>query len=416
MNVVRIAALLLICVSPLALLADDVPAITSRFATEKPWVGQRIGYYVEVRAKGSFSGATSFSLPEVPQTVIVKMGSPTVSSEQKGEDTWFVQIHEFAVFTQAAGELTIPSYSVRYGHHDGFTGPVHDESGEVPAASVDVESPPGREPAQFLITTDKLMVKETWEPAPGKVKQGDIVSRKIMQSATEMTGMALAPPSLAAPDGVHVYPGQPDVADKTDRGELSGERTDVIKYRFDQPGVMTIPAATYVWWNPKEKKFGRQELPAVTFDVEASPQLAEVTGNSTSRRVWLYPLLIAIAVAAVAVWRREQLVRWFQRKWKRWHPPDRVAAKRLCAACRGNDSHAAEAAWSAWLNTQPDGWKPGDELQRAVQGLHQCRYAEPAASDWKGSELLTAFQAERRAQKRDAVGAASPLPTLNPGR
>ncbi|PQO40226.1 BatD family protein [Blastopirellula marina] len=414
MRNVWLFVLMLMLSGPHGLFAEDVVPVTSRIEAKNPWVGERIAFYVEVRAKGSFDGATSFSLPEVPQTVIVKVGSPIVSSQQEGDDTWFVQIHEFAVFTQAAGKLTIPTFAVRYGHHDGFVGPVHQESGEVPEASVEVQAPAGRKPGQFLITTDQLEIAETWQPEPGKIKQGDIVERTISQQAEEMTGMALSPPSLAAAEGVRVYPGQPSVADKFDRGELTGKRTDVIKYRFDQSGTMIIPESTYVWWDPEKKRFGTKQLPAVTFDVEAVavPEEAEAVGPAS--RIWLYSLILVGAVIAIGVWQHRRLADWLRRCWKVWNPPQAVAARRLRSACRRNDVSLAEAAWSAWQNLQAADWSPSPQLQTAVDQMHRCRYARPPLENWNGAELLRAFQSQRK--QRNKAEVTSPLPVMNPVR
>ncbi|MEP6167152.1 MAG: hypothetical protein ABJ208_00455, partial [Rhodopirellula bahusiensis] len=50
---------------------DDPPQpVTIKVPTPKAWVGQRLPFSVQVRAPGSFVGATSFSLPQIPRTVI----------------------------------------------------------------------------------------------------------------------------------------------------------------------------------------------------------------------------------------------------------------------------------------------------------------------------------------------------------
>lgn len=412
MRNVRLLVMTLTFAGPLGLLAADKPPISSRIETKDPWVGERIAFYVEVCAKGSFDGATSFSLPQVPKTVIVKVGSPIVSSQQEGDDTWFVQTHEFAIFTQAAGKLTIPAFPVRYGHHEGFVGPVHDESGVVPAASVEVQAPSDWDPQQFLITTETLEVDETWQPQPGKIKQGDVVERTISQQADELTGMALSPPSQQAPPGVRVYLSQPAVSDAFDRGDLTGKRTDVIKYRFDQPGQMTIPKSTYVWWDPQKKQFGAKTLPAVTFEVAAVASLADTTPERPTSRLWLYGLIGAAAIVAVGLWQRQRLTDWLRSCWKAWNPPEVVVARRLRAACRGNDVSAAEAAWSAWQSLQASDWAPTPQLQTAVDQMHRSRYADPPLKNWNGVELLRAFALQQK--QRTKADATSPLPAMNP--
>src|SRR5690606_20425911 len=124
--------------------------------------------------------------------------------------------------------------------------------------------PPGRDSYGFLVTCDTVEITERWSPEPGKIKQGDIVTRTITQSASPMTGMALSPPVEQNIDGVRVYLSHPNVSNKTQRGDFIGTRKDALKYRFDQAGRVTIPPATYTWWNPGKKEYGSKTLPAVT--------------------------------------------------------------------------------------------------------------------------------------------------------
>ncbi len=103
--------------------AEVAPAAI-RVPEAKAWTGQRVPFFVDLHARGSFAGAASFSLPEIPSTVILKVGNPVVSSQEIDGESWFVQAHEFALFSQQSGTLEIPGFEVRFGSRDGFTGPV----------------------------------------------------------------------------------------------------------------------------------------------------------------------------------------------------------------------------------------------------------------------------------------------------
>lgn len=410
----RWLGLLSIWISAAYVSAEDLQPVEANIAVEKAWVGQRIPFRVVLRAKGSFEGAPSFSMPQIPQTVIVKIGSPTVSSEQHDDETWFAQSHTFAIFSQAAGTLTIPAFPVRFSHHEGFTGPVQDEEHQVPEVTVVVEDPPGRPSDQFIVSTNQLEIAETWKPQPGKFKQGDIVARTITQTAKNMTGMALAPPMENAPSSVSLYPSSPSVHDKTDRGDLVGQRIDTLKYRFDQPGTVIIPESTYTWWDPDKKQFGKKTLPAATFEVEAVLQTT-MAGSPASENGWrwLALLLLLLGTVGILFWQREWLFDRYRKLHAVIYPPHKVAAKKLLRACQRSDLVEAEHAWAEWQNLQEASFTPSSDLAAAVHELHAARYGNGSSSDWSGEALSRAFRLQLTEGKQKRRQHENALPPMN---
>ena len=113
-------------------------------------------FFRRTTSSGSFGGAASFTIPQVPGTVIVKVGDPIVSSEQIEGESWFVQSHEFALFSQRDGSIEMPEFPVHFGTRKGFTGPVTEVDEKVPGFSIQIERPPRTDPNRFLITTESL--------------------------------------------------------------------------------------------------------------------------------------------------------------------------------------------------------------------------------------------------------------------
>lgn len=390
----------------MAVRAEVAPAAI-RVPEAKAWIGQRLPFYVELRARGSFAGAASFSLPEIPRAVILKVGNPVVSSQEIDGESWFVQTHEFALFSQQSGTVEIPVFEVRFGSRDGFTSPVNEQQAQVPAVRIEIRPPPGSESVGFLVTTESLDLTENWEPQPGPVKVGAIFKRTIIQRAAQMTGMALAAAPTDAPDGIRVYPGQPEVTDKTERGDFLGERRETITYLLQKPGTLELPALTYAWWNPKTEKLQSKTLPAVTFEVAASGETV------ARRRDWLW-LLAAMLVTGLGLWQRRRIAILLARYWKKLNPPEGVAARKLLRACRYHDAAAAQAAWNRWYNMQDASFRPGPKLRAAVTGMQRCLFGPATAGLWRGDELSKAFDAERALSKTSIIGRPSPvLPLLN---
>ncbi|MFG0264487.1 MAG: hypothetical protein ACF8AM_04960 [Rhodopirellula sp. JB055] len=420
-----LALALCLAVSP-AIAEDEPRPVTIDVPTPKAWVGQRLPFYVKVRAPGSFVGATSFSLPQIPRTVILQVGSPVVSSEDVGGDSWFVQTHEFALYSQAFGTVKIPAFEVRYANRDGFTGPATDHTQQTSEVTVEIQPPPDYDPNVFLVTADQIDVQETWDPPPGDAKQGDVIHRTITQKADQVSGMVLAPPPTNVPDGIQVYVKSPQVTDKTERGEFLGERIDTVTYQFKGSGTLTLPAIRYVWWNPNDESYGSQTLPEATFDVAAAPppQLATVEDPNWQPLAWTISTIGVLAVLVATQFNR--IASWLRSLKLRLNPPDRVAARKLVRACHANNARAAETAWNQWLNTQPELAALPNELSSAVLELQRLLYSHTAATNsapsnktqadsaWKGESLARAFQLHLHQRRSKHHAPEEHLPPLNP--
>jgi hypothetical protein len=376
----------------------------------KAWVGQRLPFFIELHTRGSFDGSPTFSIPQIPGTVILKVGNPVVSSRQIDGEDWFTQRHEFALFSQRDGALEIPAIPIRFSSRNGFTGPVTDIDAKSEALTLNIQRPPGSEGIGFLITTDSLEITETWEPEPASAEVGSVFKRTINQRAAEMTGMALAPAPTRAPEGTRLYPGRAEVTDKTERGDFLGERRETITYLIEKTGTITLPEITYNWWNPTTKTIESKTLPAATFDVPAPPAAA-ASSSSTITLIW--PWLLAIALIAITAWQRKNLSAQALHAWKALNPPHRVAARKLLRACRANDAAEASAAWSAWIDTRPAGYQPPPDLQLAVLNMQRHLFGPSSASSWQGANFARAFQQQTLASPTTQREVSS-LPPLNP--
>lgn len=395
--------------------SQQVASAEIRVPEPKAWTGQRVTFFVALRARGSFAGAASFSLPRIPRTVIIKIGNPVVSSQELQGESWFVQTHEFALFSQQTGVLEIPSFEVRFGTRDGFTGPVTDRQVMVPAATVQIERPPGSEDFGFLITTESIDITETWDPQPGAAQVGAVFTRTISQRADQVTGIAFAPPPVTGFEGVRVYVGKPEVADETERGAFAGTRRDTITYVLQEPGTWTLPAVTYVWWNPSAKQLRSKTLPAVTFEVAAPAGISLSENPSTSHATRFWWIVAGLLAAGLCAGQHRRILMQLKRWWRVFNPRERVAARRLLRTCRRHDAFAAQRAWTEWLRLQSPTFEPDHDLRSAVVGMQRHLFGPTIAESWNGNELKQVFRAQR-ARLRCVFSRTKPitLPPLNP--
>jgi hypothetical protein len=405
---IRIWLIVCCCIYAVEVWAE-IPAVTVHVPETKAWIGQRVQIFVELRASGSFAGNAGFDLPQLPGVLLMKIGNPVVGSEEIGDQSWFVQTHEFALFSQKPGVLEVPAFAVRFSHRQDFAGPVTEVQAEAPGWNLEIERPPGTERIGFLIVTESLEVTETWEPRPGPVRAGAMFKRTIVQQAPQIPGMALAPMPAAAPEGVRIYTGESTTEDRFERGDFLGRRRDTFTYLFTEPGTVTLPALSSMWWNPRSKTLQSTTLPAVV--VQVAPALA--APPSTARPVWPYLSAGALAIGLIA-WKRRRLAAWLEQYCLWLNPPERAVERNLLRACGCDDAKSAAAAWFAWRNRQPIDFRPGPELDSAVLHLHRNLFGPEPGDSWRGNALACAFRKNLATGKKHRFQKKhSALPLLN---
>lgn len=385
---------------------------TIQIPVTKVWTGQRAIFFVELRARGSFDGTPNFALPQLPRTLIMAAGRPVVSSEEHGGETWFVQRYEFALFSQQSGTLQLPAFTVHFSAHEGYTGPVHNFDATVPACQIEIERPPGSASLGFVVTTESLELTETWDPLPGPVTAGAVFKRTIVQQADQLTGMALAPASQRAPEGVRVYAGQPEVTDNTERGAFRGTRRETLTYLMEQPGTVVLPEIKYFWWNPKALRLESKTLPAAMIEVAALP-VTETTPMGDA--VWPWWLAASLALVLLTIWQKSRLTTLATRIRKKLNPPHRAAARALLRACRDNDAPATNAAWFHWLRVRPPGFESNPALQAELLRVQRHLFGPDPQRAWNGAALAQIFRKSLQSvSTAPRHGTPLILPGLNP--
>jgi hypothetical protein len=226
--------------------------------------------------------------------------------------------------------------------------------------------------------------------------------------------MALAPAPTKAIPGVRIYPGQPEVSDKTERGAFVGERRETVTYLLQEPGTLELPALTYLWWDPKSEALRSKTLPAVTIEVAPSSKSSSPAESTTDlQRTWPW-LIAAVGLIALTAWQRQCIAKKLARYWKTLNPPEGRAARKLLAACRHHDPTAAQDAWNQWRLTQDRHFLPPPALQASVLDMQRHLFGPSTTNSWRGDALAKALAAHR-SEARSATSAQqrSVLPLLN---
>lgn len=412
------------------------PVVDIELAKKTAWTGEGVPFFVTLHSPGPFSGTASFDLPELPQTVFVKVGSPVVGNTTVDGESLFTQRHEFILYTQQSGEFTIPPFRVRFSGKKSFLGDAEPIEADTQQVRFESQRPPGFESLGTIIATTNMTVNQSWLPAaqaseeasePIKLQAGDVLQRTVTRTASATTAMILPAITTKAPAGIRVYKTNPTIEDNTVRGQSTARRVDTIKYQFERPGTFELSAMNFTWWDSASEELKTDTIDGLLIEVEGQVTTATTStdAEAPSRRRLSVGITIAICFLA---WLALKLVQPLVEAWQsRRNSPAAIATRDVHTACRANDPAAAYSAILDWQRAAQPSHSPtwltvvqsdtGAEFQYEWQQLAQRLFGQQEFEQtWKGGQFQQTFDSLRKALNHDPVHRTNrpPLPKMNP--
>ncbi len=322
------------------------------------WVGQRVLLNVDLLTTGFSFSEQRFTLPEISGALLLESGGTTIKlTERLDGETWQILRYEFSLFPQRTGNLEVPPISVSFTTSEGFgKEPTVFESQTNPL-QLEIATPPGVSPTEHIITTSDFNLQVSVDPSATEFTVGDALTRQVMRQAVDISGMAFPPLPTPRIDGVASYPKEPDVSDRSERGELIGTRTESTTFVLQQSGPVTIPGATLTWWDPTQQTLHTETIPELNLEVAPNAAL-QPTAVPASQQAWQfinqYPRVLVGALSVISgfiflCWR---FGRQWREQWRAWRIRKRKVEKALyqllIKACKRNDPKNAFKAFVEW--------------------------------------------------------------------
>jgi hypothetical protein len=411
--------------------ADDVILRTS-VEPEEAWVGQRVRLDIEVLGADGWAQIPKLPEPEIAGAYVMRTESQGVRiSDSIARTSYTGQRYQLSVYCQRAGRLEIPAMPVTVSIKQwGATPPETLYELETPPTVLVCETPPAAEGIRGLISTSRLEAAQQWSSRPDELAPGDALTRTVTVSAVDVSAMAFPPLPHPEIEGVATYPGQPSVADETDRGSLRGQREESVTYVFETPGEAVLPTIVLTWWNIEADRLERIELPGleieVVGEVEAEAADAEALSEPPSRQRDLTgTILLIVPIAAFGLWSSAWLVRRLRSWWAARRESEPAYFRGVQAAIRGGDPRVITAAVMRWLDRLETGSKParldlflsrhGDEATRSAAASLAGSLATGESLSDRGAFARGLKKARRRSlrARRRRHHAAGVLPELN---
>lgn len=389
------------------------------------WVGQQVILNIELLSNGLSFSDQRIRLPDIPGALVLEDAVSTLKlSEQVDGETWQVLSYRYPLFAQREGRIELPPVDVAFAASDGYGSEPVGFALQTQPLAFEARIPPGVSNPTALVTTTDFALEVTVTPDPAGLKVGDALTRRVRRTAAAVSGMAFAPLPQPQIPGVAAYAKTPEVDDRSNRGELTGARTESVTYVFQQAGRVTVPGIRIEWWDPDAERLETEEIPALTLEVAANPGLApgfeplEEARRLAAERPWVWlagALALALLSWSAARWLPTG-IRSLQSRRRARGRSERARFKSLSQACRSHDALRAYNAYVAWVCGEgaPDpAWLRAEALVTELERLQTALVRHE--SDWRADAFLQAAQRARRSarqSRRRASGRA--LPALNP--
>ncbi len=340
------------------------PALESRLAPSRPWLGQQVHYEIRFY-RDSHLQQGDFAPLEIADALLVHLGeSEPVPVRRDGREQELVR-DRWLLFPLRAGTLVVPPPAVS--GQDLFV--------KGSPARLEVRAPPP-EAGRPWVVAGSLVLEEHWSGDPEALVAGKWVTRTLRIRATDQTAALLPAPEPGEAPGLELQPLPERRRQWLEKGRLVAEAVFPFRYLARAPASGTLPAVRIGWWDPAAERWRVEVLegrpyrvaPAAAADEggepadappRPDPEKAAEGGVAPawpeSARAWASALilLLFLAVPIALVLHR------FRRR-----PGGRLDAEvRLLLACLRRD--AAGAARLLLARRVAAGW-PRDEAALAA--------------------------------------------------
>ena len=396
---------------------------------QETWAGQQVTVNLDLKTTGFSFSNSHFNLPEVSGAFLMQTDTTTIKfSENTGAETWQIVRYPLALYPQKAGQLEIPSIDVRFNTSAGFGKPEKAFEFQTEPLQLTVKLPPGAKDGELLITTTSFELDHDWQPQSGTAQTGDAFTLTVSRRANDISAMLLPPLPVFRVEGLATYPQAPEVNDKTNRGDLTGERIDSIIWVAEKSGSYIIPGIRFQWWDPEIRELKQQIIPGLDLNIlpsptdETSADTIDKPGESDSDYLWFLIVLIATFASAFL---------WFRLKPSTGQhnvENEKSTFSTLQKACKNNQpgqTHSALHAWLKWSSpalssntrivTLSEFARTCDDAQLSAELDHLQEALISSDNNWQGSELLNSLKRiRRRINKQKTVQSRTHLAPLNP--
>ena len=278
------------------------------------------------------------------------------------------------------------------------------------------------------LPSELLTIHQEWQPQSVDFKVGEPITRVITLTAAGLSEEQLPEITMEMPQGLKVYPDQPELHTGLNNGRLVSQKVRNFAIVANKAGTYQLPEISIPWWNTVTNKYQVATIPAQTITVQPNseftpeqpikttsasqeniPQPTTVVVQQTSRLQWLFlGLWLFTSLAWLTTYLRQSKRASLKNGKTTAKVNDHYLA--LLAACKKNDGEQALNLIVPWFNSistnniatiaQVISQGSSAELASAINDLQQSFYGQNK-QPWQGKALLDAILLINKNQQTD---------------
>lgn len=414
---IRVVCLILLCaLAPTARAQEVLPRLSVELDAAETIVGQPVILRMKVLVPTWMPSPPDFPALEVPGLLVrlPERASQPVSERIDGE-TWSGVQRSYRLYPLGAGEFALPQVPVAITYADpDTTQPVQADLDFDPVSFL-AQLPQGAKDLNPPLIAQGLSLEQQIE-GETDLETGGAIVRVITARINGTTPILIPALTPSAETGaLRAYPDDPVIADKEDRGVLSGSRTERVTYVATAPGEAVLPAIKLQWFNLDSNSLETASIPETRVNITGTALDAASTG--TLLPIWQIALSLAgLALAGFALhrWARPPLRKIVARERAARRASEGFAHRRVEAAMSAQDLAATYAALTQWGRFYPASDLVSLEPSlTAIGARHYGQMTQEDSAQTRWRALRTAYRslrtANRRAKTAQAAGTLSPL-------
>ncbi len=423
--------------------------VTAELDSTETWVHAQVLYKIKIyRAVPWRQPALREPELEGAEALVEFPSEETTYDAILGGKAYDVIEKTIAIFPQESGEIRISPtrFEARIIANGRITGRKVFESEAHTITVRPIPAPPADHPDAAWLPARDLEVTESWSREPRRLVAGEPISRTVSVSVLGQLETQIPVLDIAEPDGINLYPDQPELSRSFETGGIRGQRTDNYAMIAVGDGDVTLPQLDVPWFNTATESWEVASLPARQLTILPVPGSAEAVTdlpaaeppavvNATDVAVVSSPFWQQISLGLFALWILT-LGAW----WWSLRPQARVAdapvpepvhkrqARSLRAARKAalaDDAAGLRAALLDWGRLEWPDSAPRSlgELTRRLEppladqlrALSRSSYG-PDAPHWDGEAIAKSLRSFAVRKPASRAGSRDVLPPLMPTR
>ena len=393
--------------------------------------------------------------------IIKRLGKDTTTQTRRNGKRYEVFERRFSIFPQTSGRVTInplvlttqivqSSRSI----FDPFRQSLKTRRVESNQIELQVKPIPPSFSGDTWLPAKRLRLTDDWDPNEDPLTAGEPLTRTVFLWAEGLNSGQLPEVRIKLPDGIKIYPDQPQTSEQETESGFSAVRQQKYAIIPHIAGRIVFPEVSVKWWNTEtdQMEVARiDERPFVVDGLEPSNSMVneptDPTGNTAIENATndlvepeVGPIpgvsrdrLFIFAVVCLIGWIATVIAWWTRSRRGTRTPATPIddtpspalsrARRDVLGACKANDPSGAKAALIAWgrgAYNEPRLMSLGElinlvaePLAAEIRRLDEYLYGQNRSS-WDQFALREAFEHadNRTADRREMKQTVNPLPDL----